>query len=204
MSLIFVRHGETALNVAQTVQPADTPLSSRGRLQAEHVAERLATADVVAIISSDLLRALQTAERIALRTGIAIERDALWQERNFGDWRGRRWQDLGLDPRTTGETPPGGESVASFQARVALAFGRLAQRDPVAPGAIVVVTHGLVIRALLEAHLVRPAGAGAGLTLGNTSVTIAARQAPYAVTVLDCLAHLDEASRHDQGSAAGL
>ena len=91
MSLLLIRHGETALNVARVLQPADTPLSARGVMQAEALARRLATLDVVAIVSSDLPRALCTAEAIAAATGAPIETSALLQERNFGDWRGQPW-----------------------------------------------------------------------------------------------------------------
>lgn len=204
MSLIFVRHGETALNVARTVQPVDTPLSPRGTLQAERVAERLAGAPIEAIISSDLARAAETAQRIAARSGAAIEWDPAWQERNFGTWRGRRWQDIGFDPRSANEAPPDGESLAAFRGRVALAFRQLVARDRRGDGAIVVVSHGLVIRELLERWLHIESGAPVEWTLGNTSVTVAARVAPHAVAVLDCLQHLDGAAQHDPLAAVGL
>ncbi|HEY9065800.1 MAG TPA: histidine phosphatase family protein, partial [Burkholderiaceae bacterium] len=41
MSLLLVRHGETALNATRVLQPADTPLSARGIAQAEAIARRL-------------------------------------------------------------------------------------------------------------------------------------------------------------------
>lgn len=199
MPLIFVRHGETALNVAQIVQPADTPLSPRGLLQAERVAERLCGLEIEALVSSDLPRALQTARKIAARTGAEIEIDPVWRERNFGDWRGHPWHDLGFDPRTTDRLPPGGESPAAFAERVATAFATLQQRERRAAGALVVVTHGLVIRSVIESHLARPEPRDVPLQLRNTSVTIAARQQPYAISVLDCTAHLS-----DQEPAAGV
>ena len=62
MSIILVRHGETALNAARTLQPADTPLSERGLLQAAAVAKRLADLGISAILSSDLPRTMQTAQ----------------------------------------------------------------------------------------------------------------------------------------------
>ena len=60
MNLLLIRHGETALNVARVLQPADTPLSARGIAQAEALASRLASMNVEAIVSSDLPRALRT------------------------------------------------------------------------------------------------------------------------------------------------
>lgn len=56
MSIILVRHGETALNVSRVLQPPDTPLSQRGQAQARAVALRLADEPVAALVSSDLLR----------------------------------------------------------------------------------------------------------------------------------------------------
>jgi hypothetical protein len=44
MSIILVRHGETALNAARVMQPADTPLSDLGKAQVLAVARRLAHA----------------------------------------------------------------------------------------------------------------------------------------------------------------
>jgi len=202
--MIFVRHGETALNVAQVVQPADTPLSPRGLLQAERVAERLASVAIATIVSSDLPRALETARRISARTGVAVEIDPIWRERDFGDWRGQRWLDLGFDPRTTDRLPPAGESAAVFADRVAFAFERLHRRERTASGALVVVSHGLVIRSLIETHLARPAPLGAPLQLGNTSVTVASAEPPYAISVLDCVQHLSDESRAGETSVSGL
>ena len=63
MAVVLVRHGETALNAARVLQPADTPLSARGVVQAQALARRLAaTGRVAAIVSSDLPRAWRTAE----------------------------------------------------------------------------------------------------------------------------------------------
>ena len=61
MTLLFIRHGETALNAARVLQPAATPLSARGLAQAQAVAERLAAQRLAGVLSSDLPRALQTA-----------------------------------------------------------------------------------------------------------------------------------------------
>ena len=39
MLLYLIRHGETPLNVARVLQPADTPLSERGQRQAQALAK---------------------------------------------------------------------------------------------------------------------------------------------------------------------
>lgn len=191
MTLLIVRHGETALNVGRVLQPADTPLSERGRRQAEALARRLAGAGAVAMVSSDLPRAWQTAQAIAAATGLAPQPSPLLHERNFGALRGQPYDAFESDPLTMDAAPPGGESMAAFHARVAAAFERLLALRAAVDGPLIVVTHGLVIRALVERHLRLAPGEPAPLGYANTSLTIAAALPPHAVERLDCTDHLD-------------
>ena len=65
-TIFLVRHGETEDNVNQIMQgQTHGRLTQHGREQAASVARRLANEDVAAIVSSDLRRAIQTAEIIA-------------------------------------------------------------------------------------------------------------------------------------------
>lgn len=204
MSLVFVRHGETALNVGRTLQPADTPLSDRGRAQAAAVAARLASMPVTAVLSSDLPRARATAEAIAAATGRPLATTPLLQERNFGDLRGRPYDTLGFDPLAMTDAPPGGESLAAFHARVAEAFAEVLRRQAAAGGLLVVVSHGLVIHRIVSAHLAIGAAHVVPLAMANTSVTIAAADAPHLIELLDCVRHLEGASApHRQGLSGG-
>jgi probable phosphoglycerate mutase len=202
MSIILVRHGETPLNVARTLQPADTPLSTTGLAQAQAVAQRLAGLKVAAILSSDLPRAMQTAQAIATATGASITPTALLHERNFGDLRGQPYDSLPYNPLTMAEAPPGGESTADFQRRVALAFAQMVQMREGLAGNLAVVTHGLVIRALLAQHLQLAADA-LPLRVGNTSITICGASAPHTLELVDCTRHLDEGIAHDAQSLSG-
>jgi len=79
----------------------------------------------------------------------------------------------------------------------------LAQRSTLS-GVLVVVSHGLVIRAMLEAHARLPGGAALPERMGNTSVTVVGAEAPFAVTVLNCTAHLEGEARDDARSLAGV
>ena len=54
MSIHFIRHGETLLNAARVIQPADTPLGPRGLEQAELLAQRIKALQPAAILSSDM------------------------------------------------------------------------------------------------------------------------------------------------------
>jgi len=190
MSIIIVRHGGTPLNIARVLQPADTPLSERGAAQARAVARRLAAQSPKAIVSSDLPRALATAQAIAAATGLPLRTTPLLHERNFGELRGRAYDTLSFDPLTMEEAPPGGESAAAFRDRVARAFEHIVAERAAAGGDLVVVTHGLVIRALL-AHHVALAEDPADLHIGNTCVTVIDAEPPHAASLVDCSRHLD-------------
>jgi probable phosphoglycerate mutase len=203
MSLLLIRHGETALNVARVLQPAATPLSERGIAQAEALAARLATMDVRAIVSSDLPRALGTAQAIAAATGAPIETTPLLQERNFGDWRGQPYDTMPVDPLTMTGAPPGGESVAVFAQRVAAAFAHVVQRRAALGGTLAVVTHGLVIRALLAAHVRLDEGVAPPGHLGNTGLSVIDAQAPHRASLVDCTAHLRPDVRDDARALSG-
>jgi probable phosphoglycerate mutase len=203
MALLFIRHGETALNVARVLQPSDTPLSQQGLTQARALGARLAASGIAHILSSDLPRALQTAQAIAAATGAAIETTPLLHERNFGELRGQHYDTLGWDPIESAEAAPGGESLAEFQARVALAFALAVQRRAALTGALAVVTHGLVVRQVLDRHVALAAGQLPPHRMRNASLTIASLAPPHAVELIDCTRHLDETARHAEASLSG-
>ena len=123
MSIVFVRHGETALNAARVLQPADTPLNSLGMAQADSVARRLARLGPAGIVSSDLPRAWVTAQVIGDACGRAVTPLPLLHERNFGELRGRPYDTLGFDPLASACAPPGGESNQAFMDRDEAAAG---------------------------------------------------------------------------------
>jgi len=202
MSIILVRHGETPLNVTRMLQPADTPLSANGLAQAQAVAKRLACMQLAGIVSSDLPRALSTAQAIAASTGLPFSTTALLHERNFGDLRGQPYDTLGFNPLAMTEAPPGGESVASFLARVAQAFEHVVSLRKQLGGPLAVVTHGLVIRAVLAHHAQR-ANDDELPRIGNTSISVLGSTEPYAVELLDCTRHLDATTQHDARSLSG-
>ena len=69
-------------------------------------------------------------------------------------------------------------------------------------GNLAVVTHGLVIRALLTHHAQRH-DAGELPRIGNTSISVLGALAPHTVELLDCTRHLDSTTQHDTGSLSG-
>ena len=203
MTIILVRHGATALNIARVLQPPDTPLNDTGLAQAEAVAQALVAHRPAALISSDMPRALRTAEAIARATGLAPFTTELLQERNFGDLRGQPYDHLGFDPLTMLAAPPGGESAAAFEQRVASAFALLVLQRAALAGPLVVVSHGLVIRAMLAGPAALNAAQLDGLHIGNTAVTVLAAQAPHAVQELNSTRHLNAAVQDDPRGLVG-
>ena len=192
MTILLVRHGETALNVTRVLQPPDTPLGERGRHQAAAVARRVAALAPAALLASDLPRAWQTAQALADASALPIEASPLLHERNFGDWRGRAWTDVDADPFTLQEAPPGGESMAAFEQRVAAAWAQVQARRAQLAGPLVVITHGLLIHRLLSAHAALAPGTVLPRQLDNASLTVLDAAPPHAMTLMGCTRHLDD------------
>ncbi|GAB3199024.1 histidine phosphatase family protein [Geodermatophilus arenarius] len=149
LTLLLVRHGQSTWNAAGLMQgqTAHVPLTDRGHDQARAAARELAALGPGAMLSSDLLRAVQTAEHCAAATGLAFTTTPALREQGYGVLEGRPSRELWdvvdwTDPRWAAE---GGESLADLHARVAALLGRL-RADPPA-GVVALVTHGDTIRA---------------------------------------------------------
>lgn len=190
MTILVVRHGETDGNAARILQRPDIPLNARGLRQAEQLAERLSADGFVHILCSDLLRARMTAAPLAARSGFAIEESPLLQERNFGDLRGTAYAAVGQDPFGLDFAPPNGEDWPTFHVRVAEAFAFIVSRRNAVGGTLVVVTHGLVCRALVERHTLLADGMIAPERYDNTSVTVLHEHPPHGVSLVNCTRHL--------------
>ncbi len=157
--LILIRHGETAWNRERRMQgQTDTPLSDIGRAQAEAVGQRLAGHAFVALYSSDLARAWDTAAAIARASGREIVREPALRERTFGVFEGLTYDEMSLrfpaeHARFSARDPdyavPGGESPRQFFERSLACLERIAAAH--AGQSVVVVTHGLVLDTLHRA-----------------------------------------------------
>jgi probable phosphoglycerate mutase len=203
--ILLIRHGETAGNAARVVQKPEIPLSPRGEAQAEALARRLSAepGGVARILSSDLARAVLTAERVRAATRAPIEFDTLLQERNFGDVRGTPYDQLGFDLFEPGYAPPNGETWEVFHARVDRAWDRVRALAAATSGTLAVVTHGLVCRSIAARHVALADGMLVPEKWENTSVTIVDARAPWRVSLLNCIAHLEGSDAvPTRGSAA--
>jgi broad specificity phosphatase PhoE len=137
-----------------------------------------------------LLRARMAAAPLAARSGIAIEESELLQERNFGDLRGVPYAELTENLFGTDFMPPNGEDWPTFHARVADAFAFIVNRRRSVNGTLVVVTHGLVCRALVERHAILPEGVVVPERFDNTSITTLHENVPHGVSQINCTRHL--------------
>lgn len=200
--ILLIRHGETAGNAGRVVQRPEIPLSPRGEAQAEALARRLAGEGVARIVSSDLARAVGTAERLRRATGAPLTFDPLLQERNFGDVRGTAYDDLGFDLFAPDFAPANGETWGVFHARVDRAWEAVRALSAATSGTLAVVTHGLVCRSLAGRHMSLEAGQVVPERWENTSLTIVDGAAPWRVRLLNCVAHLEDPEiRPARGSA---
>jgi len=204
MAIVLVRHGESILNKAKVFQFPDTPLSDRGHLQAQKVGQRVADMNITRIIASDYERAHSTAKAVSEHSGIPVEIEILLRERNFGDLRGLKHDDIDFDSHAADYEPPDGESWPVFHARVTDAWGAMLKAAEATTGNLAVVSHGLVCASLAENQLNLIKGETMPAHWPNTAVTVFDSAPPHSVTVAGCGAHLDTPESADAGYMAGL
>jgi 2,3-bisphosphoglycerate-dependent phosphoglycerate mutase len=152
-TLLWVRHGEADSNRDDRCGGhSDAALTAHGQRQAEAAAEALRRVEPTAIVSSDLVRAHQTAEPIAEATGLPIALDPGLRERSVGILDGLSFAEAELRhpelwarlrARDPDAVPDGGETHAAVYARVAAAIDRIVVDH--AGGRVVVVSHGLAL-----------------------------------------------------------
>lgn len=127
ITLWMVRHGQTDWNVQKRYQGhSDIPLNETGQQQAEKIANRLKSERLHAIFSSDLQRAMQTAQAIANPHNLTIESEPDLREANFGVLEGLRYKDVIEQYKTMAEAwfadpecpPDGGEKLSQVLQRV--------------------------------------------------------------------------------------
>jgi broad specificity phosphatase PhoE len=92
--VVIIRHGQSQGNAeGRFGGHTDTPLSPRGRRQAEATARALAPEKFDAIYSSDLPRAIETATPLARLTGAPLENTEALRERSVGVMEGLTFEE---------------------------------------------------------------------------------------------------------------
>lgn len=181
--VLLVRHGQTDWNVDGRWQGSlPIALNAVGFVQAKALGKDLAGRPIGAIYSSDLPRALQTAQEIGAVFNLTPQLDAQWREFNLGIFQGNtRSQIMEQFPQEWAAfqqdywdyAVPHGESRRAFQARVyagleAVVASANAQE-------VVVVSHGGAIKMLLL-KLFPDTPELRDFRIENTSVTIIERE----------------------------
>jgi probable phosphoglycerate mutase len=149
LTLLLVRHGQTEWNAAGRMQgqTPHVPLTEVGHAQSAAAARELAGLGPGALISSDLLRARQTAEHCARATGLAVATTPALREQGYGVLEGRPSRELWdvVDWTDPHWAAVGGESLAQLHARVGAYLEDLRAEPPA--DVVALVTHGDTIRA---------------------------------------------------------
>lgn len=161
--LVLLRHGRTASNAENRFQGhLDVELDDVGHVQAAAAASVMgewladdAVRGAVRVVSSDLARAVQTAEPIAKALGVEVGLDPALRERDGGAWQGllrheiaERFPDQ-FARWTSGEDLRigGGESLAESWRRCERGIrAQAAAMDQELRGTLVVVGHGASMR----------------------------------------------------------
>lgn len=184
-TLILIRHGETEFNTEGIYQgQADSPLTMDGIRQAEALRPRLVDlATSGTLYSSDLGRAVHTAELIATPGHHRITTDPALRERNYGVLQGKKKQTVAAEhPKVwkryrSGDPDyviPDGESNREFLERVVEGMDRIAAAHR--GERIVVVSHGGTLGVFMKYILGLAIDAPRPFDIGNTSLSIVERK----------------------------
>ena len=192
MEIYFVRHGETGGNVAHRHQAEDTPLTTMGKKQALEAAEIIKTFEPTHLLTSSLVRAIETASAIGEMCELVPETSysIIELERPqhlYGHFHKSprslffyvRWY-LG---RTSAEE---GESYAEMRLRIGKVKEQLAQYP--ADARVVVVTHSVFL-SLFLAHMCREKPLSPLQALQTFRTILSMRNTHVAPVLFDANAH---------------
>lgn len=156
VTTLMARHGASTYSLEKRFSGSggvDVPLAPIGIKQAEALAQEVKIrGNVTHIVSSPILRTLQTAHIVAEVTGLSISENADFAECSFGDWDGHtfaevreRWpQELDEWLANPDVAPPGGESLVQCRDRVNR--GRATVMEQYPAQTILIVSHVLPIK----------------------------------------------------------
>ena len=148
--ILLARHGETDWNRDRRIQgQTDMRLNAAGLAQAHALAERLANEKLVAVHSSDLARARETAMIIAQCHRLEVTLDPGLREKNFGSWEGLTDSEIAVRfPDAVRGRWGDAETSEQVMSRAMAVIGQI--RIAHADGPVLVVSHGGPLRMILE------------------------------------------------------
>lgn len=178
--IIIVRHGQTQSNQLRRIQgQSDSPLSELGQQQALALSRRISSTYFAKLFSSDLGRAMATAEILAKPLGLSVEACPALRETCFGEAEGHTWEavherypEQAADwyKHVAEARLPGGESREEVTERV-MKFFEKAVSDYQGQR-LLMVTHGGVLACVFSRILQIPAGIRPQCVIENTSLNI--------------------------------
>ena len=139
--LLLLRHGEVHHDDRKALYgQRDVRLSELGELQSRETGAALKGSGVTAVYSSDLVRAAYLGKQVAEQSGVPMELSPALRERFFGDWQGRRWDDLMVEfpeliakyeaERFSYRVPGGAENFLDVKDRVLPVVQKIVQDHP--------------------------------------------------------------------------
>lgn len=188
--LVLLRHGQTDYNVAGRMQGhLDSVLTETGLAQAAAVAPEIARFAPDRLISSDLRRAVDTADIVGAASGQPVKLDARLRETHLGEWQGcsvaeieQAWPGAIAAWRSDPAwTPPGGESRIDVVRRSQPVVDELDEEFASArDGTVVLVAHGGLIAGLVSGLLALPTSAWPSIGgIGNCHWAALARRTDH-------------------------
>jgi broad specificity phosphatase PhoE len=154
--IYFIRHGITGGNEINAYQQLDTPLSEKGRAQANFLAERFTKIPFDVLIASTMERAQETARAIAQKTGHEVIAEGLFHEiLRPSVVRGKVQTDPEVKEvikvadsywKVEGKRHSDEENFYDLKKRAVKALEYLISRDE---ETMVVVTHGTILKMML-------------------------------------------------------
>lgn len=182
LTLYLVRHGETAYNLEGRIQGhMPIPLNERGRKQARRLALRLGDVPLAAIYSSDLPRAVETAEIVASTKDLTVQTDARFRERNLGHWQGRLYREVKEELEAKNwVSHENGESLETVRERALEGLDTLTAKHD--GQSVLLVAHGGSCHAILSAFA-GPDYGHAFHTWHNTAISTLAWENPASAEI---------------------
>jgi broad specificity phosphatase PhoE len=151
--LLLIRHAETDL-AGTFCGVSNPPINARGQQQIQMLLQTLQSQPIDFVYSSDLQRAVSTAESISSHFNAPMQIIAALREINFGEWESLTWEQIEQSDPTyarqwvedyPNHPAPDGELFEDFKARVLCTFDRILSRDKNAA----IVTHAGVLRVVM-------------------------------------------------------
>jgi broad specificity phosphatase PhoE len=176
--ILLVRHGQTDENVSGRISgQGSAPLNGRGQEQAKLAAQVLAPLNVSRLVSSPVVRALETATILDAHLQLGIEEEPDLREVGYGDWEGQTFQAVrgGTAFQLALNDPinavfPNGESLVSVQQRGVRVVESIRQGAP--QDVVVLVSHGNVIRMLVAHYLGMTFNDYRRITIDNGAISV--------------------------------